>query len=232
MKKVDEFMENIDKKVETNVMPYLTFFKKYFTIFSASLLTILLFIFIFRIINEKPYHLAAIIKSDLDQIEKALTEIDTQCDILQLTSDRVPVDFLNIIKFEGSTVCGINLAFSNRWKGPYLKRNPMLQGKFYELIKTKYGYYLIPGNKVTLPNGYIVGKDFSIDTNTQIDNLTKPNGYLNYRGTPLARKIKFIIGDWSYKNIREKTIKKIDKALKEFNDAMPYAQNDSIKTSV
>lgn len=230
MKKIDEFMAHIDHSVDQRIMPMLGFLKKYFSVFSVSLLTLLLFIFVFKIVQERPYHLAAVIKSDLDQLERKLTDIDTTCNILSIASERIHLDFLNVVKFEGSTVGSINLAYPDKWKGPYLGRNSTLSGHFYEMIRVKEGYFIVPGYGVKLPNGYIVGKDFVITFNTVVSDMLKPNGFFNYRGEQLARKIRFIIGDWDRKGIDNKAAKKIGKYIKEFNDAMSFAQNSQNKT--
>jgi hypothetical protein len=61
--------------------------------------------------------------------------------------------------------------------------------------------------------------------------MLQPGGQLNYKGEPLARKLKFKIGDWDTPGIASSTIETIRKALKEFSDALPFAQNKPPQTT-
>ncbi len=226
MKKADDFMKSVDYQVEHHVPTTLfTFFKKYFVYFSSFLLVATLGLFVYQVLKERPLYLATVIKSDLSQIEKNLGIIDKDCNILSIVSERAYVDFLNIEKFSGSMVGSLNLAYPAKWKGPYLRRNPTLQGLFYEIIKTRSGVYLVPGHGVKLPNGMVVGRNFEVTYDAPIEKLLQSGGALNYKGEALARKIKFTIGDWDTPTMANSTIESIRKVLKEFNDALPFAQN-------
>lgn len=227
MKKVDDFMKGVDFQVERHLpTSFLTFFKKYFVYFSSFLLVAILGLFVYQVLKERPQYLAAVIQSDLGQIEKHLATIDKDCNILSINSGRVYIDFLNVEKFSGSMVGGINLAYAEKWTGPYMKRSPTLQGVFYEIVKTREGIYIVPGQGVKLPNGMVVGKHFDVTYASPMAQMLKPGGQLHYKGDSLARKIKFKIGDWdSPTTMTSGTIETIRKALKEFNDALPFAQN-------
>jgi hypothetical protein len=74
---------------------------------------------------------------DMYMVEKIMNHIDTQCNILGVRGDRNPIDFLTVQKFAGSTVGCFNLARPKKWKGPYLKQNPSINGVLYEIVKTK-----------------------------------------------------------------------------------------------
>ncbi len=226
MKKIDDFMKNIDTQVEQH-MPtaFFAFMKKYFVYFSSFLLIGITGLFVYQVLKERPYYLATVIKSDLDQIEKNLNAIDKSCNILSITP-RAFIDFLNVEKFAGSMVGCLNLAYPDKWKGPYVQRNPTLQGIFYELVKTRDGFYIVPGSGVKLPNGLIVGKHFEVDRSAPIQQMVRPGGQLNYKGDSLARKIVFVIGDWD-SPLRKTAgaFEKISDMIKEFSDALPYAQN-------
>lgn len=231
MKKADDFMKNVDEQVERH-MPtaFFGFMKKYFVYFSSLLILAITGIFVYQVLRERPYYLASVIKSDLEQIEKTLTEIDKVCNILSVASNHATVDFLNVEKFAGSMVGCLNLAYPKRWKGPYVQRNPTLQGFFYELVKTRDGLYIVPGRGVKLPNGLIVGKHFEIDVSAPVVQMLRAGGQLNYNGEQLARKIKFVIGDWDSPLVEAAgTFERITKALKEFSDALPFVQNDQPK---
>jgi hypothetical protein len=234
MKKVDNFMKSVDAKVE-NVEHHIptkvfAFIKKYFVYFSSLLLATIACIFVYQVLKERPYYLTTVIRSDFEQIEKNLTAIDTECNILSIVSTRAQIDFLNIEKFAGSMVGCLNLAYPAKWKGAYMQRNPTLQGIFYELAKTADGFYIVPGHGVKLPNGLIVGKHFEINTSFPIVQMLQPGGKLNYKGEPLARKVKFIIGNWdSPMTDSAGTFDRVSKALKEFSDALPFVQNETTR---
>lgn len=231
MKKLDNFVHDIDVTFDKNVSPTLMSMKKYFPTISTIILVSLMSIFFIKIIVDKPYHLTAIIKSDLTEINKILTNIDKNCNILSFGLDNVPVDFLNIKSFSGSTVGCLNLAYPAKWSGPYMDRNPTLQGKLYEICKTKDGLYILPGHGVKLPNGFICGKNFVINTTTSINELIKEGGPLNYKGEILAIKITFKIGDWDnpLTKVSEDKFEKVNAALKEFNQAFSFTCNSNMR---
>jgi hypothetical protein len=230
MKKLDDLMHDFDKSVDKKINPFLNSFKKHFTTVSTGVLILLLLIFFVKVIREKPFHLTAIIANDINQIENILNQIDKDCNILSLNSDKIPVDFLNVEKFSGSTVGCLNLAYPIKWTGPYMHRNPTLQSKFYEICKTKDGCYIVPGQGVKLPNGLIIGKDFVINNKTNMENLIQANGPLNYKGEVVVRKIQFKIGDWDNPITKDANkLEKINDTLKEFNQAFSFTCNSNIQ---
>lgn len=224
MKKLDELINSIDEKVDKKFGPISKKIRKYFAIFSATLLASLFVIFLVKTSKEGPAQLATIIQNDIEQIEKILTNIDTTCNILSFNYDSLRIDFFTVEKFVGSTIGCLNLAYPGKWEGPYMRRNPTLQGKFYEVIRAKDGFFIAPGLGVKLPNGQIVGKDFIITPKTSMTELLADDGPLSYKGQKLARKIEFKIGDWDSVFTQTTTVDKINTALKEFNDAMPFTK--------
>ena len=228
MIKLDNLMESIDRRIDRTFGPWYGFFKEHFTIFSVTLLALLLVTSVFKVFYSKPRFIATVIQKDLNAINKTLETIDQECNILSLAGKRTILDFFTVKKFYGSVIGGINLAYPKKWHGPYLQTNPTLNQKFYELVKAKDGIFIVPGKGVHLPNGYIVGKDFSITPDTNITQMLAPRGYLAYKGFPLARRITFKIGDWdSTKKFSEETMQEINSLLQEFNQAMPFTQNES-----
>lgn len=233
MKKIDNLMHDIDKSFDKNVNPILLSMKKYFPAISTITLITLMLVFFIKIMVDKPYHIVAVIKSDMNEIEKTLNEIDKDCNILSFNNENIPVDFLNIKTFEGSTVGCMNLAYPAKWAGPYMRRNPTFQGKFYEICQTKDGFYIVPGHNVKLPNGLVRDKDFVINKTTSMTELAKQDGALNFKGEILAIKLNFKIGDWdspfTKNKISEDKIEKFNAALKEFNQAYSFTSNASMQ---
>ncbi|MFH0898343.1 MAG: hypothetical protein V1855_02095 [bacterium] len=224
MKKIDEFMNELDEKVDYKMKPFFTFVQKNFALFSTTILSLLFLLFVFKTYYNRPYFTAIIIKTDLKKISDALNKIDKDCSILSIPSDGVKIDFLTVKGFEGSVIGGINLAYPKKWNGPYEKMDPTMQQKHYELIKVADGFFIIPGKGVRLPNGLTLGKDFEIKSNTSIAEMTKPNGNLFYKGVVLAHKIPFEIGDWDSSS--NKTKEKVNEFLEEFNEAMSFSKKE------
>ena len=198
------------------------FLRKFFPVVSSTILGLLIVFFVLRVIYTRPDFIASLIADDIKIISLALEKIDSDCNILKIKHDRDYIDFLTVREFEKSSVGPLNLVYPQRWEGPYLNTNPTMQEKLYEIIKTKDGIYIVPGNGVKLPNGLVVGKDFEISTETKIANLLKKGGPLNYKGYEFAIKIDFKIGDWdNWWSKKDKKKKKFDYMLKEFNSSMP-----------
>ncbi|MBD3273431.1 hypothetical protein GF385_03730 [Candidatus Dependentiae bacterium] len=227
MKDFKEIIKDLDKKTDKIERKTSKIFKKIFPIFSITLLSLLVIFFIARVYREKPYFVTSVIANDIRIIVNALNKIDRECSILSIENQRNYIDFLNVIKFTGSEVGCLNLAYPEKWQGPYVKDNPTMQGKLYEIIKNKEGVYVVPGVGVKLPNGFKVGKDFELSFDSSVDEMLKDGGFLNYKGLYLAAKLKFEIGDWGREELRKKRLESFNDALEEFNQAMPFTQNET-----
>ena len=196
------------------------------------MLLLLLITFLFKAYYGKPHFVSNLIKNDLGTINTALKEIDTQCNVIGIKDNGINLDFFTVKKFIGSEVGGLNLAYPNKWSGPYLNNNPTLQQKFYELVKGQDGIFIIPGRGVKLPNELTVGKEFQITNETSVQPMLLPGGNLFFRGTPLAKKITFKIGDWdSMIKAKEETVEEINEILNEFNTALPFSKNENSFTA-
>ncbi len=227
MRKIEDIMIGIDRKIDQKVKPLAGFFQKYFPVFSITLLTLLLLAFVARVFHNKPYFTAILIKTDIKQIVCALNRIDHDCSILKIENKNNYVDFLNVEKFTGSEVGPLNLAYPKNWRGPYISDNPTMQGKPYRIVKTKNGVFVVPGDFVKLPNGLRVGKDFKIDYNSDVAKMIGNGGQLNYKGRVLGAKLEFKIGDWPKPVMKKEEIAEINSVLEEFNAAMPFTQNQT-----
>jgi|GEM_PF-1028188 len=231
MKKIDNFMHSLNDQVDSKFGPFEIFFKKYFMFFSTTFLAFFVLLIVFRIVYNKPYYIVSVIKEDLETIYKSLDEIDKDCNILTIHNKVNYIDFLNVEKFSGSTVGCLNLAYPASWKGPYVKINPTIYGRFYEMIRVKEGFFIVPGNGVRLPNGYVVGRDFDVTKDeSKISDMLMPGGFLNYKGEPLGVKVKFKVGDWD-PYLKKKIINdKIETdgiidAIDRYNAAIPFTKN-------
>ena len=225
MKRHDGLFESMDRKVDKVVMPVWQSVRNYVPFFAITLLSVLLAVFIVRMVYNKPDYTAAVITTDIKRINQILHNIDESCDILSFDHKKNHIDFLTVRSFIGSEVGGLNLARPEGWQGPYLDDNPTVQNILYQIIKIDEGVFVIPGDGVELPNGLVMGKDIEIRPETSLFAMMKEGGNLFYRGEPLAIKLEFRIGDWKGKLFSSQQIENVSKTLQEFNKAMPYAEN-------
>jgi len=130
-----------------------------------------------------------IMTNDIAQLASIFNKINDTCGILDFQSEHAEIDFLNVIAFKGSEVGPMNLKFPEKWEGPYLKDNPTIQEKHYQIVHTKKGYFIVPGADVVLPNGKVMGKDIIINKNTDITDLIKDKSLVDSTGKPLALPI-------------------------------------------
>jgi len=126
-----------------------------------------------------------IIADDVAQLTTILENINKTCKIIDFDYQQNWINFLNVGSFEGSEVGTMNLAYPQKWEGPYLKDNPTMQEKEYMVVNTNKGYFVTPGNGVKLPKGDIIGKDIKLDESADIMQLIM-DGTLKYRGKALA----------------------------------------------
>jgi len=130
-----------------------------------------------------------VMANDIDQVVKILEQIDATCEIVNIVRDDAAIDFLQVQAFAGSQIGALQLKYPEKWKGPYLQRNLMVQGIPYELIQTREGFYVIPGKGVRLSNGKIVGKDIIFTRETDVELYLNAIWGLEVDGEPLARKL-------------------------------------------
>lgn len=232
MKKLDELMNTLDQRVDKAIGPGYRYIRKYFTVFSATLLSVIVLFVFFKMFYTKPYFIASVMHNDMNRIEKILKHIDTSCEILGTQGGSAAIDFLTIKTFTGSMVGGVDLAHPKNWQGPYLEQNPTMQGRFYELAKAKDGYFIVPGKNVMLPNGVVMGRDLIVSHKNTVEKHTKTGGLLNYKGVKLAVKASFKIGDWHRKAPSEETLDKINDTIEQFNEALPFTLNTTKKETL
>ena len=162
----------------------------------APLLTIVLFIILIAISIFGFYYgtrseTAQDIAAEVTVLTQIFTRIDATCSITGFQNQKNPIDFLTVKKdgFVGSQVGSMSLAHPEKWDGPYVERNFEVQGKEYQIIRTKQGYYITPGHGVTLPNGAIIGKDIILDEHADVDSMILNTKKLRYNNQPLAARI-------------------------------------------
>ncbi|MGE0010018.1 MAG: hypothetical protein AB7F19_05770 [Candidatus Babeliales bacterium] len=112
--------------------------------------------------------------------------IDAECHITGFEHQKNYIDFLNVATFAGSEVGSMNLAQPHKWKGPYIKDNPTIQEKQYQIVRTHKGYFIVPGEGVELGNGKVIGKDIVFDEDADIEAMMQDEHALKFKEYKLA----------------------------------------------
>ena len=130
-----------------------------------------------------------VIIEDVIQLKTIFDTINQECGILNFDHDRNYIDFLTVKSFVSSEVGSMNLEHPEKWGGPYVQDNPTMQSKKYEIVRTKSGYYIVPGAGVQLSQGKIMGRDVVITPQTNMKLLMSKKGSLWYEGKPLCARV-------------------------------------------
>ncbi|TET06511.1 hypothetical protein E3J79_01555 [Candidatus Dependentiae bacterium] len=151
--------------------------------------SMLIVLAIFNLRVTSKYYLADLIVRDVTQLATIFERIDQECKILDFDYQKNRINFLNVKSFVGSEVGPMNLAYPDKWNGPYIDDNPTYQDKEYLVVRTKKGYFVTPGEGVKLPNGQIIGKDIILDEDADIPSMMKDENQLMFNGKQLAARL-------------------------------------------
>jgi hypothetical protein len=130
------------------------------------------------------------IASEVITLRDIFHRIHKTCTIIDFDAQKNPINFLNVEKFTGSEVGPMNLVHPEKWEGPYLKENPTLYHIAYQVVSTKKGYFVAPGDGVELPNKKVIGRDIILDQKANIDAMMVNPEELLYKGRPLAARLE------------------------------------------
>lgn len=131
------------------------------------------------------------IVQDITKLKAVIEQINHDATIIGFDHQQNWINFLQIKKggFVGSEVGSINLAHPDKWNGPYMDDNPTIQNKEYMVVRTKQGYFITPGQGVTLPNGKTIGKDIILDEDADIAGMMFDKNALRYDDKQLAASL-------------------------------------------
>ena len=157
----------------------------------AALFSFFIVISIFNALYQYKEQTGEIIAKEVQQLAAILTKINETAEILSFDEQKNRIDFLTIKKggFVSSEVGAMNLKHPDGWQGPYVDRTPTIQNKEYQVVYTKKGYFITPGDGVKLPNKKVVGKDIILDKHADIKKLMRDEQALMFEGKPLAAEI-------------------------------------------
>lgn len=144
---------------------------------------------LYRFYRSAQFATNRIIAEQVKTLVHILKKIDDTCGIVAITRDRSVIDFLNVKSFAGSEIGPLNLMEPKKWAGPYLETNYAIQGKLYEIIRTKEGYFVVPGEGVKLSSGKVIGKDIVFTYDTDVEAYVNDAGGLEYDGNPMAMRL-------------------------------------------
>ena len=130
-----------------------------------------------------------IISHDVVNLRDVFHKIHKDCAIIDFDDQKNSINFLNVAKFSGSEVGPMNLAHPEKWQGPYMQENPTMYHIAYQVVSTKKGYFITPGDGVRLPNKKIVGKDIVLDKKADIEKMMTDPQALSYKDQPLAARL-------------------------------------------
>lgn len=157
-----------------------------FAIGSVILLTLLISVSLFMWWQQTSVWQDAVIDEHIRTLQGVFKRIDDDCHIIGFEHKKNYIDFLNVVTFVGSGVGSMNVTHPEKWRGPYLRENPTMQEQLYKIVRTKKGYYIVPGDGVELSNGKVIGKDIIFDEHSDIEAMLQDELALKFKDYALA----------------------------------------------
>lgn len=164
----------------------MNFKKPLFPLIISLMLASFLALTIWQLRYQTKETIGNVIAADIARLQKIFEAIDRDCGILGFDHQKNPINFLNVKSFSGSEVGSMNLMYPDRWKGPYLPDNLVVENKEYQIVHTKKGYFITPGDGVRLPNGKVMAKDIMLDEDADLLPLACADHALYFEGKPLV----------------------------------------------
>ncbi len=130
-----------------------------------------------------------LIAQQVVQLQQIFKRINDSCKITAFRHKKDHLDFLNVISFAGTVVGPMNLLEPQHWEGPYLEESLTVGGVEYQIVGTKSGYFIVPGDGVKLANGLVIGKTLMVTPQSNIERMMRDPQALMSNNKPLAAKI-------------------------------------------
>ena len=179
-------------------------FKKYVLPIGVSSIILLFLILTFVNVQYRARsNTGMLIADNVAMLQEIFQRIHQTCIIIDFDYQKNPINFLNTKEFTGSEVGPMNLVHPDKWEGPYLEDNPTMQTIEYQIVHTKNGYFITPGEGVELPNDKVIGKDIMLNEDADIFAMMGDQDKLLFKrralATPLdlgsALDIQFHLGE-------------------------------------
>ncbi|MFA6065583.1 MAG: hypothetical protein WC707_00160 [Candidatus Babeliaceae bacterium] len=160
-----------------------------FPAISAAVLCGLFIFTLYQLFTTKKTINDQLIAQQVHELASIFKRINDTCHITKFKHEKNYIDFLNTRAFEGSEVGPMVVMFPKKWQGPYLHDNFTIQDQYYQILNTKYGYFIVPGDGVKLSNNKIIGKDIILNHDTDIPAMINDKNMLLFENKPLAAPI-------------------------------------------
>jgi len=160
--------------------------------FSRGAITLFIFLFaisIYKLYQNNAHASDAVIAEQVKKLQDIFHQIHTDCGIVSFEHEKNYIDFLTVESFVSSEIGSMNLLYPKQWRGPYVQDNPTVQEQQYVVLKNKSGYFIVPGDGVHLTNGFIIGKDFILDYETDMEQAMIREDQLKSASGVLAAKL-------------------------------------------
>lgn len=142
--------------------------------------------FLTQVRNEEDHGIVMAI----EKLQAIFNRINQSAQIVSFRGQKAPINFLTVRSFAGSSVGPLQLAHPDLWEGPYLTEPFEVQDKECQLVATKKGVYIVPGDGIRLANGKIIGDTLRFAEDTDIDAMMADHAQLlSSSSKPLAAKL-------------------------------------------
>ena len=153
---------------------------------AIAIIAVFIGVSLFNVTYRVKHNIGVLIADEVIQLQGIFHRIHKTCIIIDFDYQKNRINFLNVGEFTGSEVGPMNLVYPDKWEGPYLEDNPTMQTIEYQIVHTKKGYFITPGDRVKLPNGKVVGKDIVLDEQANIPAMMINPDMLLFKGRALA----------------------------------------------
>ncbi len=155
--------------------------------------------------------------ADIEKLQTIFNSINESAQIVSFKGRKAPINFLTVRSFAGSSVGPLKVTRPDQWKGPYITEPIEAQGIEYQLVATKKGVYIVPGDGVQLANGKVMGDTVRITDASDIDVMMSDPTQLQSKSKPLAAKLTL-------------TPQRAETPPKEFTRVVDFDEEDDLTT--
>jgi hypothetical protein len=160
---------SVKKKSSKSVVKNTNSSSNWFSRIAVLLLVVLFGLSVYKLYQTNTQSSDTVISTQVQKLKTIFDQIHQDCGIVDFEHEQNYIDFLTVESFVGSEIGSMNLLYPKEWKGPYVQDNPTVQEQQYVILDNKSGYFIVPGDGVELANGSIVGEDFILDFETDMD---------------------------------------------------------------
>lgn len=172
-------MELYKELKKNNIMPLVI----------GILCTLLVIVVSKNFLKQISYEEDQTIAVTIEKLEEIFKSINKSAHITFVRGTKAPINFLSVTSFVGSYLGPLKLARPDGWQGPYSVQSFEAQGKEFQLVATKKGVFIVPGDGVKLANGKVIGDSLRFTESTDIAAMMRDPAYLLSKDKPLAAQL-------------------------------------------